>query len=62
MAAQGLRYRDFIAVALVVEGENPFPDNWIYIHEPDVKVGPGAEFQELERGDDRPGRHDLPGP
>ena len=38
-AAGRLAYRDFITVALVVEGENPFPDNWIYIHEPDVKLG-----------------------
>ncbi len=38
-AAQGLRYRDFLTVALVLDGEDLFPDNWIYIHEPDVHVG-----------------------
>jgi protoporphyrinogen oxidase len=38
-AARGLRYRDFLTVALVVEGEDLFPDNWIYIHEPAVRVG-----------------------
>src|SRR5919109_1258223 len=38
-AAQGLRYRDFLTVALVLDGEDVFPDNWIYIHEPDVRVG-----------------------
>jgi protoporphyrinogen oxidase len=38
-AAQGLRYRDFLTVALVVDGEDLFPDNWIYIHEPGVRVG-----------------------
>jgi protoporphyrinogen oxidase len=38
-AAQGLRYRDFVTVALVLDGEDLFPDNWIYIHEPDVVVG-----------------------
>ena len=38
-AALGLRYRDFLTVALVVDGEDLFPDNWIYIHEPDVRVG-----------------------
>ena len=38
-AAQGLRYRDFLTVALVIDGEDLFPDNWIYIHEPDVRVG-----------------------
>jgi protoporphyrinogen oxidase len=38
-ASRGLRYRDFLTVALVVDGEDLFPDNWIYIHEPDVRVG-----------------------
>ena len=38
-AARGLRYRDFLTVALVIDGEDPFPDNWIYIHYPDVRVG-----------------------
>src|SRR5436190_6886667 len=27
-AAQGLRYRDFLTVALVIDGEDLFPDNW----------------------------------
>ncbi len=38
-AAQGLRYRDFLTVALVIDGEDLFPDNWIYIHEDSVRVG-----------------------
>jgi protoporphyrinogen oxidase len=38
-AAQGLRYRDFLTVALVLDGDDVFPDNWIYIHEPGVSVG-----------------------
>lgn len=38
-AATRFRYRDFLTVALKVAGENPFPDNWIYIHSPEVKVG-----------------------
>src|SRR5918992_5899557 len=38
-AAQGLRYRDFLTVALIIDGEDLFPDNWIYIHDPRVKVG-----------------------
>jgi protoporphyrinogen oxidase len=37
-AARGLRYRDFLTVALVVRGDEPFPDNWVYVHDPDVKV------------------------
>ena len=38
-AALGLRYRDFLTVALVVSGDDLFPDNWIYIHDPSVRVG-----------------------
>jgi protoporphyrinogen oxidase len=44
-AADGLRYRDFLTVALVVDGEDLFPDNWIYIHEPDVRVGRIQNFR-----------------
>ncbi|MCU1690398.1 MAG: amine oxidase [Pseudonocardiales bacterium] len=38
-AANGLRYRDFLTVALVVPAESGFADNWIYIHDPGVSVG-----------------------
>ncbi len=38
-AADGLTYRDFITVALVLPQEYSFPDNWIYIHDPGVGVG-----------------------
>ncbi|MFZ4584107.1 MAG: NAD(P)/FAD-dependent oxidoreductase [Acidimicrobiia bacterium] len=38
-AADGLRHRDFMTVALVVPEEFSFPDNWIYIHDPGVRVG-----------------------
>jgi protoporphyrinogen oxidase len=38
-AAGGLRYRDFLTVALVIEGVPPFPDNWVYVHDPGVRVG-----------------------
>ena len=39
--ADDLKYRDFITVALITKVENTdsFPDNWIYIHDPSVKVG-----------------------
>jgi protoporphyrinogen oxidase len=44
-AARGLRYRDFLTVALVLDGADPFPDNWIYIHEPGVQVGRIQNFR-----------------
>ncbi len=44
-AAKALKYRDFLTVALVVDGDNPFPDNWIYIHEPGVRLGRIQNFR-----------------
>jgi protoporphyrinogen oxidase len=38
-AGEGLRYRDFLVVALILDREKLFPDNWIYIHTPGVRVG-----------------------
>ena len=38
-AAEGLSYRDFLVVALMIKREKLFPDNWLYIHTPGVKVG-----------------------
>src|SRR5215212_8426754 len=44
-AAKGIRYRDFLTVSLVLDGEDLFPDNWIYIHDPDVTVGRIQNFR-----------------
>lgn len=38
-AAERLRYRDYLAVNLIVARAEVFPDNWIYVHSPDVRVG-----------------------
>jgi len=38
-AAQQLKHRDFLTVALVVPEKFSFPDNWIYIHDPNARVG-----------------------
>lgn len=38
-AARRLRYRDYLTVVLIINRPELFPDNWIYIHSPDVKVG-----------------------
>ncbi len=44
-AAERLRYRDFLTVALICRGGDLFPDNWIYIHDPSVKVGRVQNFR-----------------
>jgi protoporphyrinogen oxidase len=43
--ARALRYRDFLTVALMVKRPDLFPDNWIYIHDPSVKVGRVQNFR-----------------
>jgi protoporphyrinogen oxidase len=43
-AAKGLRFRDFITVALVVPESEGFPDNWVYVHTPGVNVGRVQNF------------------
>lgn len=44
-AANGLRYRDFLTVALVIDEPHLFDDNWIYVHSPDVKLGRIQNFK-----------------
>jgi protoporphyrinogen oxidase len=44
-AAAGLRYRDFLTVALRIDGEPPFPDNWVYVHDPRARVGRIQNFR-----------------
>lgn len=44
-AARLLKYRDFLIVALIVDAPALFPDNWIYIHSPEVKVGRIQNFK-----------------
>jgi protoporphyrinogen oxidase len=44
-AADRLHYRDFLTVALVVDAPDLFPDNWIYVHSPSVRVGRIQNFK-----------------
>lgn len=44
-AARQLKYRDFLTVALIVDQADLFPDNWIYVHDPGVKVGRIQNFK-----------------
>ena len=43
--AMDLRYRDFLTVALKIQSEDLFPDNWIYIHDSKVQVGRIQNFR-----------------
>jgi protoporphyrinogen oxidase len=43
-AAEQLRYRSLCLVALMTTQEEPFPDNWIYIHDPDTIAGRVQNF------------------
>ncbi len=44
-AANRLRYRDFLIVSLILNRKDVIPDNWIYIHEPGVRVGRIQNFK-----------------
>jgi hypothetical protein len=48
-AGEGLNYRDFLVVALILDQEDLFPDNWIYVHTPGVKVGRIQNFNNWSR-------------
>ncbi|MDQ2824106.1 MAG: NAD(P)/FAD-dependent oxidoreductase [Verrucomicrobiota bacterium] len=44
-AADSLKYRDFLTVMLILKDRQLFDDNWIYIHDPSVKVGRVQNFR-----------------
>ena len=44
-AANMLNYRDFLTVALIIDQPDLFKDNWIYIHDPAVKIGRIQNFK-----------------
>jgi protoporphyrinogen oxidase len=38
-ASRRLAYRDFLTVCLILKKRDLFPDNWIYVQDPEVRVG-----------------------
>ena len=42
---EALRYRDFLTVILFLRRDVEFPDQWIYVHDPGVKVGRIQNFR-----------------
>jgi len=45
VAAQDLKYRDFLTVVLIGRSSVDLPDNWVYIHDPSVRVGRVQNFR-----------------
>lgn len=43
--ARDLKYRDFLTVVLIGRPQQELPDNWVYIHDPSVKVGRVQNFR-----------------
>jgi protoporphyrinogen oxidase len=54
-AARALRYRDLCLVALVIDDAEPFPDNWIYLHDPGTRAGRVQNFGAWSPAMVRPG-------
>ncbi len=44
-AANALEFRNTILVYLNVDHDNLFPDNWLYVHSPDLKMGRITNFR-----------------
>lgn len=45
LAAESLRYRDFLIVSLILNRRDVMPDNWLYIHDPSVRLGRIQNFK-----------------
>jgi protoporphyrinogen oxidase len=58
-AASRLRYRGLCLVALMTEGPEPFPDNWIYLHDPGIRAGRVQNFGAWSPDMVRPGTNCL---
>jgi protoporphyrinogen oxidase len=54
-AARRLRYRDLILVALISDEPTPFPDNWIYLHDPGTRAGRVQNYGAWSEAMVRPG-------
>jgi protoporphyrinogen oxidase len=44
-AADRMRFRSFIVVNLILEAGDLFPDQWIYVHSPEVRLGRIQNFK-----------------
>ncbi|MDH7479304.1 MAG: NAD(P)/FAD-dependent oxidoreductase [Syntrophomonadaceae bacterium] len=49
-AGNQLKYRDFLCVNIALQREYLFPDNWIYIHSPEVRLGRVQNFKQWSPG------------
>ena len=54
-AARRLRYRDLVVVGLVSSDPEPFPDNWVYVHDPGIRAGRVQNFGAWSESMTRPG-------
>ena len=48
-AVNSLYYREHITVDLLVKGDDLFPDQWIYVHSPDVKMARLANYNNFSK-------------
>jgi protoporphyrinogen oxidase len=55
-AAERLRYRSLCLVALMIDRDEPFPDNWIYLHDPGIRAGRVQNFGAWSPDMVRPGK------
>lgn len=58
-AAQTLKFRDHITVNLVVNRDDLFPDNWIYIHSAEVRCARIANYRNFSEAMCQPGQSGI---
>ena len=44
-----LKYRDHITVNLLLDNDNLFPDQWLYVHSPDIQMARLANYSNFSR-------------
>ena len=54
-AARALKYRDLCVVVLILDGDAPFRDNWVYVHDPTTQAGRVQNFGAWSESMVRPG-------
>jgi protoporphyrinogen oxidase len=54
-AARRLKYRDLCVVVLILDGDAPFRDNWVYVHDPTTQAGRVQNFGAWSESMVRPG-------
>lgn len=54
-----LKFRNTVLVYLLLNGQNPFPDQWIYIHSSNIKTGRITNFNNWSKKKNKKTKHTI---